>query len=251
MALSGPQKGAARPPAHPEYAVRVGERDEPLPASREEADAATRAASEARITAWARKMADRVPTAWFVSGAGAVLLASTAAFGGLADVPVPKPPKLHAGEHYVGSDLDMSVVSAAIGGEVRGTGLSPAAGQRTLVVVLDVTNEFSKPRSASAKDALKGVTVKDVAVQGFSADRTVDGSSVSFLQPGVATRVRISWLVDADDVAPGDEIQVLLPDSTHFVGELFTRGDYWADIRTGAYVTVGVDELPAEDEVTS
>ena len=229
----------------------MGERDQPQPASQDAAEAATRAASEARLTTWARKMADRVPTGWLISGAGAVLLASTAAFGGLADVPKPVPPELHTGQHFVGSDLDMSVVSAAVGGEVRGTNLSPAAGQRTLVVVLDIENVFRKPRLASGKDALKGVAVKDVTLDGFSADRVADGSNVSYLQPDVPTRVRIAWLVDAADVAPGDEIRVVLPDSTHAVGQLFTRGDYWTDVRPGAYAAVRVDELPSEDEAPS
>ena len=216
----------------------------------QDADAAQRAASEARATAWARKLADRVPTGWLISGAGAVLLASTAAFGGLADAPVPKPPQLKAGQHYVGSDLDIAVASAAIGGKVRGTGISPAEGQKTLVVVLDVTNAFSKPRPATTADTLAGIRVEHVTAHGFAANRTADGSSVTALQPGVPTRVRIAWAVDADDVAPGDAIRVVLPDSTHNVGSLFAMGDYWSDVRTGAYVTVPVGEVPAEDEMT-
>ena len=228
----------------------VGEEHEADAAPPAVADAATRAASEARATAWARKMADKVPTGWLITGAGAVLLASTAAFGGLADVPKPKTPELRVGQHYVGSDLDMSVVSAAIGGEVRGTSLYPTDGQRTLVVVLDVTNEFDKPRNASAKDTLKGVAVKGVPVDGFNADRVSDGSYVSFLQPDVPTRVRIAWLVDEGDVTVGDEIRVVLPDSTHYVGQLFTRGDYWADVRVGAYATVRVEALPTDDQAT-
>ncbi|KJL36463.1 hypothetical protein RS86_00254 [Microbacterium azadirachtae] len=228
----------------------VGEEQEADPAPPAVAEAATRAASEARMTAWARKMTDRVPTGWLISGTGAVLLASTAAFGGLADVPKPKPAELRAGEHFVGSELDMSVVSAAIGGEVRGTSIYPAAGQRTLVVVLDVTNEFDKPRLAATKDALRGIGVEDVALEGFDASRVVDGSNTTFLQPDVPARVRLAWAVDADVVSVGDEIRIVLPDSTHYVGELFTRGDYWSDVRTGAFVTVQVDALPAEQEAT-
>ncbi|MFD6699939.1 MULTISPECIES: hypothetical protein [unclassified Microbacterium] len=226
----------------------MGEEHEADAAPPAVADAATRAASEARATAWARKMADKVPTGWLITGAGAVLLASTAAFGGLADVPKPKTPELRVGQHYVGSDLDMSVVSAAIGGEVRGTSLYPTDGQRTLVVVLDVTNEFDKPRSAGVKDALAGIGVDGIDTVRFNANRTVDGTSVSYLQPDVPARVRVAWLVDAGEVAVGDEIRLALPDSTHYVGQLFTQGDYWSDLRTGAYVTVKVDAVPAEDE---
>ena len=42
-------------------------------------------------------------------------------------------------------------------------------------------------------------------------------------------------------------IRVVLPDSTHYVGSFVQRGDYFTDVRTGAYVTVTVDEIPEED----
>ncbi|UJP10047.1 hypothetical protein L2X99_17100 [Microbacterium sp. KUDC0406] len=56
----------------------MGENDEA------DADATRRAESEARLTSWARKTADKVPTAWIITGAGAILLGATAAFGGLS-----------------------------------------------------------------------------------------------------------------------------------------------------------------------
>jgi len=217
----------------------------------DEADAATRAVSEARATAWARKLADRVPTGWLISGAGAVLLASTAAFGGLAEVPKPRPVELAAGEHYIGSDLDMSVVSAGVGGEVRGAGVTPDDGEKTVVVVLDVTNEYTAPRVARAKDTLGGIGLDGIETNRYDVNRVADGSGAGFLQPDVPTRVRIAWTVDEDAVAPGDEIRVVLPDSTRFTGSFATRGDYWDDIRPGAYVTVRVDELPSEEDGAS
>lgn len=232
--------------------MHVGEQQEAEPATPAEADAATRAASEARAAAWARKMADKVPTAWLISGAGAVLLASTAAFGGLADVPQPKPPELHAGQHFVGSDLDMSVVSVGVAdGEVRGAGVTPEEGQSTVIAVLDVTNVYTAPRPVRVKDTLGGVSLDGIETDRYDVNRTSDGSGAGFLQPDVPTRVRIAWTVDADAVSPGDEIRVVLPDSTRFTGSFVTRGDYWDDVHPGAYVTVRVDDLPADDEGTS
>jgi len=217
----------------------VGENDE--------ADAAGRAASEAWAVAWARKAADRVPTGWIITGVGAILLGATAAFGGLAPAPQPKPAELSAGEHYTGSQLDMAVVSAGVGGEVRGTGFAPEEGQRTLVVVLDVTNEFTAPRLARSKDTMGGVGVDGVSLEGVDVARTIDGSNVLEFQPGVPTRVRLAWLIDEGQVSPGDEIRVVLPDSTHYVGSFVERGDYFTDVRTGAYATVQVDALPEEE----
>ncbi|MFB7843019.1 hypothetical protein [Microbacterium sp. NPDC056052] len=227
----------------------MGEQQEAEPATPGVAGAATRAASEARMAAWARKMTDRVPTGWLISGAGAVLLASTAAFGGLADVPKPKPAELRAGEHFVGSELDMSVVSAAIGsGEVKGAGVTPDVGEKTVVVVLDVTNEYTAPRTVRAKDTLGGIQLDGIETHRYDVNRVVDGSGASFLQPDVPTRVRIAWTVDGEAVSPGNEIRIMLPDSTRFTGSFVGRGEYWYDVRPGAYVTVTLDEIPSVDE---
>lgn len=220
----------------------MGENDEA-----DAAGAADRAASEAWAVAWAKKAADRIPTGWIITGIGAILLGATAAFGGLAPAPQPKPAEISAGEHYTGSQLDMAVVSAGVGGEVRGTGFAPEPGQRTLVVVLDVTNEFTAPRLARSPDTMRGIGVDGVQLDNLDVVRTIDGSNVLEFQPGVPTRVRVAWLIDEGAVSPGEEIRVVLPDSTHYVGSFVQRGDYFTDVRTGAYVTVTVDEIPEED----
>lgn len=227
----------------------MGEEKAEKPATPAVESAASRAASEARAAAWARKMADRVPTGWLISGAGAVLLASTAAFGGLAEVPQPKPEELAAGEHFLGSDLDMAVISVGVAdGEVQGAGVTPDEGQSTVVAVLDVTNLYTAPRPVRSKDTLGGIALEGIKTDRYDVNRTSDGTGAAFLQPDVPTRVRIAWTVDADAVSPGEEIRVVLPDSTRFTGSFVARGDYWDDVRTGAYVTVRVDALPTEDE---
>ena len=196
-------------------------------------------------------MADRLPTGWLISGAGAVLLASTAAFGGLATAPQPAPAELRAGEHFIGSDLDMSVVSLGVAdGEVRGAGVTPEEGQITVIAVLDVTNVYTAPRGVREKDTLGGVGLDGIETVRFDVNRTSDGTGAAFLQPDVPTRVRIAWTVDADAVSPGDEVRVVLPTSTRYTGSFVTRGVYWEDIRPGAYVTVRADELPADEEGT-
>ncbi|MFE6735132.1 hypothetical protein [Microbacterium sp. NPDC057650] len=219
----------------------MGENDEA------DADAAGRAESEARLTSWVRKTTDKVPTGWIITGAGAILLGATAAFGGLAPQEQPKPVEISAGESYTGSQLDMTVVSAGVGGYVRGSGVTPEEGQRTLVVVLDVTNEFDEPRPTGEKDALGGIGVDGMKLAAPSRNRVADGSSASTLQPGVPTRVQLAWVVDADAVSAGDEIRVTLPDATHYQASFVGRGGYWYDFRTGAYVTVPVEALPEEE----
>lgn len=221
------------------YADAVGENDE--------ADAADRVASEVWLRSWAKKAADRIPTGWIITSVGAILLGATAAFGGLAPAPQPKPVELSAGERYTGSMLDMAVISAGVGGDIDGTIVDPEQGQRTLIVVLDVTNQFTAPRLARSKDTMGGVGIEGVKLDGVDVTRTIDGSSVLEFQPGVPTRVRLAWLIDGDQVRAGDRIRVALPDSTHYVGSFVQRGDYFSDVRTGAYATVRVEELPEEE----
>lgn len=219
----------------------MGENDEA------DADAAGRAESEARLTSWVRKTTDKVPTGWIITGAGAILLGATAGFGGLAPAEQPEPAEITAGEHFVGSQLDMSLVSAGVGGKIRGSGVSPGDGQSTLVVVLDVTNEFNEARSATAKDSLGGIGVDGVSLGPVSATRVSDGSFATTLQPDVPVRMQLAWVFDTDDIAPGDEIRVILPDSTRFQGSFVMRGGYWEDVRPGAFVTVTADDLPEEE----
>lgn len=214
-----------------------------------EADAANRAASEARAAAWARTMADRIPTGWIITGAGAVLLGATAAFGGLEPAPQPVPEELAVGEHYVGSDLEIAVLGAEVGGEVQGAGVVPDEGEETLIVTLEVTNLFSEPRIALAPHSLSGVHIDGVEIVRSDARRVEDDSVLAYLQPDVPTRVRLAWTIDADAIAPGDEVRLVLPDSTRSEGAFVTRGTYWSDVRTGAYVTVPVAAVLADREV--
>ena len=95
-------------------------------------DAAERAASEARATAWARKVADRIPTGWIITGTGAVLLGATAAFGGLEPAPQPTPEQLSAGDSYVGSDLEFVILGAEVTGHYKPSPLAYSEACRLL-----------------------------------------------------------------------------------------------------------------------
>ena len=217
--------------------------DDPSGAGAGDADAARRAETEARSARWARRAADRIPTGWIVTSAGAVLLGATAAFGGLEPAPKPEPIDVETGEHYLGSQLDMVVLSAAVG---RPTSDSDDDA-RSFVIVMDVTNEHTAPRLASAADTMGGVGVEGLRLGGVEVSRVDDGSSVLQLQPGVPTRVELTWTVEQGAVAAGEEVRVVLPDSTRFEGSFVTRGTYWDDVRPGAHVGVRVDELVEDD----
>ncbi|UJP10046.1 hypothetical protein L2X99_17095 [Microbacterium sp. KUDC0406] len=137
----------------------------------------------------------------------------------------------------------MSVVSAAVGGPIN----DPDDGLRSLEVVMDVTNAYTEPRLGRSPHTMGGVGIEGVRLDGVEVERVSDGSNVLYFQPDVPTRVRLTWVIDEGDVTAGDEIRVVLPQSTRFQGSFVTRGTYWDDIRPGAYVSVHVEERPAEE----
>ncbi len=202
-------------------------------------------------------MASLIPTPWLITAGGAVLLAATAAFGGLQTAP-PKPvPVVSIGEQYSGSDLEMTVQ----GVELRAEGGNAASfpdkkkHEKVLAVIVDVVNTFDKPRLASASGtpspAVDGIHVDGIDEKPLIA--YADGSSGSvWLQPDVPVRLVLSWVVGPDELHDGDEVRLTLPDSTHSVGTNVQRGvDIWDEVVVGATVTTTVQEIPASEKDAS
>ncbi|UNK71326.1 hypothetical protein [Microbacterium sp. H1-D42] len=202
-----------------------------------------------RAFGWSRRMLDRVPTPWLITGGTGAALALTAAFGGLNGVSEPQIPELTVGESFSGSDLLMTVIGVELSDERAGSGVYPDAekGERVLTVILDVTNEFTAPRTAASGGAdspvVDGITIEGVTTTPPGLARADDGTYGIHLQPDVPVRIVASWVVGAEDVQDGDEVRITLPDSTHGVGQAITMGDYWSDPVIGAYVTAEVDEV--------
>ena len=217
----------------------MGERDEPLPASREEADAATRAASEAQGTARRRGLIrrgfDLVPTSWFATGATAVFLAVTAAFGGLDTVadPVAQVP---VGGSYDGAGFAMSVTGASLVDARKATGLTPGAGQRVLLVALDATVTGPRPRVTADGGSLQGIRMEGLDAKPVIF-RPDDDNLATTLQPGVRTSVLLAWLVPAD--VGGRRLTVRLPIALEAKNNI-QSGTRWDFIRFGAETRVTV-----------
>ncbi|MBO0979686.1 hypothetical protein [Microbacterium sp. SD291] len=221
-----------------------------LPASEPDAAAAARTGADARakLLGWARRTVDLVPTPWLVTGAGAVLLATTAAFGGLEAMPATAVPELSVGDTYRGSDLELTVVGVELRDE-RGDAMvfpDEEKGEKVLVVVVDVVNTFGKPRP-SAAHAEASPTVDGIRLDGAegapSLSRTDDGGIPGMLQPDVPARLLLAWLVGPSDFRDGETVTLTLPDSTHHVGDNVLRGqDFWDEVRVGATVTATIEK---------
>lgn len=167
-----------------------------------------------------------MPTPWLVTAAGGALLALTAAFGGLNEVPDTPPAELGVGETFVGSDLSMTVLGVALTDTRPMSGLivDEQAGERVLSVILEVVNEFDLPRVAespgvAASPVIDGITVVGVTSTQPQLSRDGEGYAPITLQPGVPVRIAASWILTDDSVQPGDELPITLPGATHGVGQ--------------------------------
>lgn len=204
-------------------------------------------AARAKVLGWARRTIDLIPTSWMITGAGAVILATTAAFGGLATAAVDPIPQLAVGETFTGSDLEMTVLGAELRDDPGALAVFPdeERGERVLLVEVEVVNTFPTPRSASSlstpSPVVNGIRVEGIDTQGDVAHAD-DFHLYPTLQPDVPTRVLLAWVVGSADLRDGDEIALTLPDSTHFVGTSVVRGDYWDDVQVGATMTLTVHE---------
>ncbi|MFC0673057.1 hypothetical protein [Brachybacterium hainanense] len=201
-----------------------------------------------RPGSWIRRGARRLPTSWILTSAGAVLLASTAAFGGLAEVTGPAPAELALGEPAHGADLTMTVRSVRLVAEAPpGTGVfaDAAAGEQVLLVQVDVVNEFTAPRFSTSLTE-QGVSVDGITVEGVPGkpviSRADDGTVAPRLQPGVPAPLTLAWVVPGDALTPGEEVVVTLPTATRQTGEAVLHGDYWTDPRPIAHVRAPLEQ---------
>lgn len=199
-------------------------------------------------------MASLIPTPWLITACGGVLLATTAAFGGLQEVPAPPIPTVDAGEQYAGSDLQLTVQRVELRTERGNAGVFPdkEKNERVLAVIVEAVNTFGTPRRATAPSAaspvVDGIRVEGLEVKG-AVSRADDNGGAVVLQPDVPAQLVLAWVVGPDDLHDGDEVTLTLPDSTHRVGTNVQRGiDSWDDVVVGARLTTTVQEVAASDE---
>ncbi len=247
------EEAASRPAPARLYAFPVGETNTgapPEPAAGTSATARANADARAKVLGWARRSIDLIPTPWLVSGAGAVLLATTALFGGLEAAPVEPIPEVAVGDAFEGSDLSMTVIGVDLRDEPGNAAIYPdeETGGRLLVVTVDIVNTFHSTRP-STSGADPSPVVDGIRVAGLEEkpeiSRADDGLSYPALQPDVPVRMLLAWRVGPDDFRDGEEIEITLPDSTHYVGQSLISGDYWTDVRIGATMPARIEEVAA------
>lgn len=201
---------------------------------------------------WVRARADAVPTKWLSTITLGAFLVATAAFGGLNSVEGAGIPELTAGETYTGAGLEITVLGASLVDEDISTGISTLdhPTMQILTVYLDITNLDTETRTvtsaATMEDFYFPPEIDQLTSEGafLKVRRTDDRRSVhAQLHPGVKAPLMVSWMVPETDYADGDSLRFGLPDATKVVGQTVVDGEFWTDIRPGAYVTVTIEDL--------
>jgi len=189
------------------------------------------------------KAIDSVPLKWWFTGVGVVILAVSAAFGGLADAQEVRAliPQLQPGDQFVGPELSATLHSAELTDVAPDYTIEPEAGNTYLVVTATVTNNW-KESTILISDLLRLEWLKDEA-EGVPSRVALlsDGTSLPQANPGVPIEVAYIWEVPLDALTPGDDVEVAIRTKTFVLDGDVTYGSYWADPVTAATVTLEVE----------
>jgi hypothetical protein len=193
----------------------------------------------------ARALYDRVPTTWLITGGAGLFLGISAVFGGLDDAPVQAAPAIEAGDSHAGAELTVTVNEALLIDAFPEQNLTPAKGDRLLVVRAVVENTTAEPRrlSTTISDTLRVGGVPGLPAATPPDDILVidDGSDAVTVQPGVPVELAFVWVIAAGAVAKGDDVTVQLMDRVRISDGRLTYGGVYADpvVTATADLTLG------------
>lgn len=191
-----------------------------------------------------------MPTKWVAAAATAVFLAATAAFGGLAPVKAVAIPEIDAGEQFTSDQFAITVERALLIDEFKEAGAyaDQDKDERVLALQVEVENLWTEPQPSTGKGALAGVVrVNDLEHAG-SVARYDDATKSPLLQPGVPASVVLTWVIDGDDFAEGDEITVTLNNMTLYTASFVASGQWWNDPTPAVTVPLVLTDVGAGAE---
>lgn len=200
----------------------------------------------------ARQVASRVPTRYLTAIVTGLFLAATAAFGGLADAPpepAPAPAKVGLDEAHDTGRYTVTFRHAVIVDEVGDVGVYPEEGERTLVLIADVTP--AGPDPITYAELMTTFAGEELPVDEYTGDVSMQGSRYDdqvpspALQPHVTTPLVLAWAVPEDRYAAGDVITFTLRDQRHQELSFLGAGTYWEETGETAIVTLEIEDLDA------
>lgn len=198
------------------------------------------------------RISDRVPTGWFAGILTVAFLGVTAAFGGLDATAAPTVSELEAGDTHENAQFALTVERAVLIDELPEAGifLEEDSGQRVLAVVLTAENVWTEAQAATNANGTQGVVGSvRIAELGDAPAESIarfDDTTISpYLQPGVPAQLVLTWAVDAERFAEGDELHVELRDFSLYTGRLITYGQSWQDPVDAAVLTLDLTDVGA------
>ena len=195
---------------------------------------------------WLRAASDRVPTRWFAGIGTGLLLAATAAFGGLATAAAPPITALEPGQEHRNDQLAVTVERAVLVDEFPDAGVFVDDGQRVLALVLDVENTWVEPLAASpSSSVVDSITVEGLSDPPDSVARYDDATLNPVLQPGVPARIVFAWAVDAGAFSDAQSLRLTVNDMTLYTGSFVANGQWWTDPVAAATASVAVEDIGA------
>lgn len=217
---------------------------------------ATPQSAPPKLGAFARFQAatDRVPTKWFAGLATGVFLAATAGFGGLAEAAPTPIGALEIGEEHATEQLRITVEDVVVIDDLPELSLNLVPGQRALVVLANVTNEWDRPLPTTAlstggiHDNLR-VSAGNIDVEAPLQIARVDDALISpVLQPGLQVPLAFIWSVRTSAIRDGDPVEIRLFEESLYTASVVTSGQWWDDPVLAAKVSSVVRDIGAGAE---
>ncbi|KQW06166.1 hypothetical protein ASC66_06420 [Leifsonia sp. Root4] len=159
-----------------------------------------------------------------------VVLAGSAAFGGLADAAEPPIAERELGQPHHGSPLTITVQGVSVVDVLPGNSAAPEPGQSFLRVRAELVNEWDEPLLRPL-DAVRvsGVDGLDATAEAEMVLYAADGDELLRLQPGVPTVVDLVWSVRTAAATPGSPVTVELFDLSLYTFTAVAVGQEWSD----------------------
>lgn len=159
-----------------------------------------------------------------------VVLAGSAAFGGLADAAGPPIAELELGRPHEGTPLTITVQGVSVVDALPGTSAEPEPGQSFLSVRAELVNEWDEPLLRPLDGVrVSGVDGLDAIAEAEMLLYATDGDALLRLQPGVPTAVDFIWPVRTADAVPGSPVTVRLFDLSLYTFTAVAVGQDWSD----------------------
>lgn len=200
-----------------------------------------------RLKGQAVRRAKALPLKSITRIAVVVVLAGSAAFGGLADAAQPPIAELELGRPHPGSPLTITVRGVSVVDALPGNSAEPEPGQSFLRVRAELVNEWDEPLLRPLDTVrVSGIDGLDAAAEAEMVLYGADGDDLLLLQPGVPTVVDLVWSVNTADARPGSRVTVELFDLSLYTFTAVAVGQEWSD-PTLAVTVPAVIEKAAEE----